>query len=120
MDERTGWRVEWYERSRGDVPVQAFLASIESQEQNRRQTAALLAKLAARGNALRPPDSQALGENLYELRGHQVRIFYTFLSGRRIVLLDGIIKKQDRIPRADLDRVRGYQQDVLRRGPRAP
>lgn len=42
-----------------------------------------------------------------------------FLPGRRIVLLDGIIKKQDRIPRQDLERVKAYQADMLRRGVRA-
>jgi hypothetical protein len=40
--------------------------------------------------------------------------------GRQIVLLDGIVKKQDRIPRADLERVLGYKRDVEQRGPRAP
>jgi hypothetical protein len=56
-----------------------------------------------------------------ELRsGHQVRIFYCFQPGRLIVLLDGIVKKQDRIPPADLARVLGYQREVERRGPRAP
>jgi len=49
-----------------------------------------------------------------------VRIFYMFLPRRRIVLLDGIIKKQDRIARQDLDRVMQYQGEVERRGPRAP
>lgn len=58
-------------------------------------------------------------DNLFELRGHQVRIFYMFLPGRVIVMLDGIVKKQDEIPRQDLERIRHYRQEVLRRGPRA-
>jgi hypothetical protein len=115
---RDEWQVEEYERSREDVPVRTFVAGLEGRNAN--QAAALLLKLAARGNHLRPPDSQQVAENLFELRGHQVRIFYMFLPGRRVVLLDGIIKKQDRIPRKDLDRVRAYQGDVARRGPRAP
>jgi hypothetical protein len=111
-----GWQVEEYARARHDVPIRAFLAGLEGRNAN--QAAALLLKLAVRGNQLRPPDSQQVAENLFELRGHQVRIFYMFLPGRRIVLLDGIIKKQDRIPRQDLDRVKAYQADALRRGPR--
>ena len=113
-----GWQVEEYERGRGDVPVRAFLVSLDDWHAN--QAAALLLKLAARGNQLRPPDSQHVAENLFELRGHQVRIFYMFLPGRRIVLLDGILKKQDRIPRQDLERVLAYQAEVRRRGSRAP
>ena len=98
--------------------MRAFLDGLDGRNAN--QAAALLLKLRARGSQLRPPDSQQATENLFELRGHQVRIFYMVLPGRRIVVLDGIIKKQDRIPRQDLDRVLTYQADVLCRGPRAP
>ena len=113
-----GWQVEDFERSRDDIPIRTFLAGLDGQNAN--QAASLLLKLAARGNQLRPPDSQQVSDNLFELRGRQVRIFYAFLSGRRVVLLDGIIKKQDRIPRQDLERVTRYQAEVLRRGSRAP
>jgi hypothetical protein len=58
--------------------------------------------------------------NLFELRGHQVRIFYCFLPGRVIVLLDGIIKNQDKIPPADVRCAAGYRNEVERRGPRVP
>jgi hypothetical protein len=74
-----GWQVEEYERSRDDVPLRSFLAGLDRRNAN--QAAALLLKLAARGNQLRPPDSQQVADNLYELRGHQVRIFYMFLQG---------------------------------------
>ena len=35
-----------------------------------------------------------------------------FLSGRRIVLLDGMIKKRDKIPSEVMKRVRRYRQEV--------
>ena len=38
-----------------------------------------------------------------------------FLPGRRVVLLDGEIKKRDDIPPKALKRVRGYRDPVLRR-----
>lgn len=116
----TEWRAIEYERVRGESPIRTYLARLEGRNAN--EAAALLAKLQARGNQMRPPDSKIVTgqENLFELRGHQVRIFYMFLPGRRIVLLDGIVKKQERIPRADLGRVLGYKRDVEQRGPRAP
>jgi hypothetical protein len=50
------------------------------------------------------PHSKALGEGLYELRGKQVRLFYTFGPGRRMItLLNGIFKKQARRFKADLE-----------------
>ena len=64
---------------------------------------------------LQPPHSKALGEGLFELRGakHAIRVFYMVLPGRRIVLLDGIVKKRDDSPAAILRRIRLLQRDVL-------
>ncbi len=75
--------------------------------------AAALIKLAQeRGNPLRKPRSEPSGDGLFELRGKQVRIFYVFRPGRRIVLLDGMIKKRDDIPRDVLDHLRRLQKEV--------
>lgn len=76
------------------------------------QAAALLKLLREHGNQLRPPHSKLVESGLWELRRHQVRIFYTFRPGRRIVLLDAMIKKQDEIPAPVLKRLRGYLRDL--------
>lgn len=112
------WTVVEFERIRDDFPIRTYLAGLQGK--HAKDARALIAKLAARGNQMRPPDSQIVTGKLYELRGFQVRIFYMFRPGREIVLLDGIIKKQDKIPTADRDRVLGYVAEVDRRGPRAP
>jgi hypothetical protein len=41
-----------------------------------------------------------------------VRIFYTFRLGRRIVLLDAMVKKRDDIPPEILARVRALNNQV--------
>lgn len=114
------WTIAEYERVRGDFPVRTFLAGLDGDQAD--QAAALLLLLRARGNQLREPHSRIVEgqRNLLELRRHQVRIFYMFRPGREIVLLDGIVKKQDRIPTTDLKRALAYQRDVEQRGPRSP
>ena len=77
-----------------------------------KEARALIDLLADRGNQLRPPRSKPLGDGLFEMRGQQVRIFYTFRPGRRIVLLDGMIKKRDDIPSEVLTRARGLNKQV--------
>jgi hypothetical protein len=73
----------------------------------------LLIKLVReRGNRLRKPRSAPLGGGLFELRGEQVRIFYMFRPGHRIVLLDGMVKKRNDIPHEVLERVRQLQKEV--------
>jgi hypothetical protein len=76
---------------------------------------ALVKLLEERGNTLRLPHSRALGDGILELRAGQVRICYLFLPGKRVVLLDGIVKKQDAIPVDFLKRVRAFRREVLRR-----
>jgi len=107
------WTVEEYETESGNVPVLRFLEGLRGRDD--KEALALLTVLRDRGHEIREPRSKALGGGLYELRGHQVRIFYVFRPGRRIVLLDGMIKKQDRIPAQVLKRVRAYQQSLDQR-----
>jgi len=76
-------------------------------------TLALIKLAEGRGNQLREPHSKTLGGGLYELRGRQVRLFYAFGPGRRMItLLNGIIKKQDRIPESALAQARRFKADL--------
>ncbi len=107
------WTIDAYETESGDQPAWSFIAGLEGR--NRVEAIALVKLLEERGNRLRRPHSGALGDGLFELRGKEVRLFYTFVPGRVVVVLDSEIKKRNDIPRATLARVRGYQRKVVRR-----
>ena len=104
------WTLEEYAMPNGERPMLGFLRGLEGR--NKRDALALIQLLRERGNHLRPPQSKAVETGLFELRGHQVRVFYMFLPGRHVVLLDGIVKKEDAIPEEVLKRVRGYRAAV--------
>jgi hypothetical protein len=107
-----GWSIEWYRTPRGESPARTFLDGLDSPHKD--EAAALLRIARARGYTLREPHSKNLGDRLLEPRSrHGVRLFYT-IRRRRIVVLDGIVKKQDAIPPAVLDRVRMYLAAVER------
>jgi phage-related protein len=107
------WNLAFYQTLRGERPAAAFVEHLA--EPARAEVAALLAALRERGNLLRPPHSKALGDGLFELRSvkHAVRVFYMFLPGQQIVLLDGIVEKRDDIPAAVLRRIRLLQSEIL-------
>jgi hypothetical protein len=113
MPEQPLWTVNAYETEQGEKPALSFIQGLEGR--NESEAVALVKLLQERGNNLRRPQSGALGEGLFELRGKEVRIFYMFLPNRVAVLLDGEIKKRDDIPVKALERVRGYQKEVARR-----
>lgn len=104
------WHLSEYEAPDGTKPVLAFLEGLD--KKHKAQAFALIQMLTERGGAMRPPQSKLVETGLFELRGHQVRIFFIFLSGHRIVLLDGIVKKQDEIPARDLKRIRAMRAEV--------
>ncbi len=81
--------VFWTETEFDRGPVWNWL-----QELSAYQRAALVRKLALLelcGNTLRMPSSKPLGDGLFELRetGFGLRVYYGFLSGRIIILLEG-------------------------------
>jgi hypothetical protein len=104
------WTIGEYQTDSGHSPVHDFLAGLTGRYDQ--DATALIALLREQGSAIRPPRSKLVETGLFELRGHQVRIFYMFLPGRRVVLLDGIIKKRDDIPRDVIKRLRRYMKEV--------
>jgi len=106
------WDIEESVTANGETPVLDFLRGLQGRPEA--AAFALIELLAQRGNLLRRPQSGALGDGLFELRHRAtgVRIFYVFEAGRRAVLLDGMIKKQDRIPAAMMERLRKMQKHL--------
>ncbi len=102
------WTLERFVLDSGESPVRTFLEGLGGRD--RVDALALLKLLAEQGNALKMPQSKPLGAGLLELRAGPVRLFYTFRPGRRIVLLDGMVKKRQEIPPEVLKRVRRYQR----------
>ena len=107
------WKIDDYKERNGHSPVREFIDSLKD-ARARKETAALIRALQTRGNQMRSPASGPLGGGLFELRGDQVRIFYCFRPGGRIFLIDGMIKKRDRIPADMLARIRNIEAEIPR------
>jgi phage-related protein len=107
------WTLEFYTNSTGGKPAQTFLEGLAGQ--NRKVAMALIELLEKWGNQLGEPKSALVKDKLFELRHppNPVRIFYVFRPGRRVMLLDGMIKKRNKIPGDVLARVQGYQRQVV-------
>lgn len=69
------WTLVDFERTKGNFPIRTFLAGLVNRNAN--EATALLLQLAARGNELREPRSKKVEgtKDLFEMRGHQVRMF---------------------------------------------
>lgn len=85
-----------YERANGDKPLEIFLSTLEVKMKAKVFREIAISK--QNGNELREPQSKHIKDNLYELRikyGSDIsRIMYFFVSGRKIILTHGFIKKR--------------------------
>lgn len=112
--------VELYESGRGQCPVQDFLNELkESDPDDFAIVLAGLNRLRDRINH-REPLCKSLGGGLFELRHVgklNMRIFWFFMAGRRIVAVPAIRNKGRSIPDRDLRTAHDRMDDWKRRHP---
>lgn len=111
------WEVEFYEKIDGKCPTQDFLDGL-SPSIDLPFVMNALERLRAFGNALRRPQVDYLGRDIYELRTQtssgQIRLLYFFFYQERIVISHGIRKKQ-KVPVKEIDRAVANQKDYFER-----
>jgi phage-related protein len=105
------WTIKLYQFSNGRQPFEDFMLALS---RDARREASTLYELLKWAHVLREPQSKSLGRGLFELRGQRcgVRIFYVFRPARRIVILDGHLKKRQDIPVGVLRLMRKYKADL--------
>ena len=89
-------RVVYYPDIRGKAPVVEFLVTLDQADQ--KKALAYISYLEERGEALRRPIADYLGEKLYELRPEQIRILYAFVGKQDVVILHAFRKKTNAVP----------------------
>ena len=110
--------VEFYETEAGACPVREFLDDLKDSDPD--DFAVVVAGLAKLRNSQyhREPLSKALGDGLFELRHIgklNTRVLWSFMKGRRIVVLHGIRNKGQGIPARDLVTARERMRDWRKR-----
>ena len=109
--------VEFYDRPDGTEPVAEFINS-----QTNKMAAKILwtiGLLEEKGISLREPYSKPLGDGIFELRtelGSDIsRVLYFFFVGKRAILTNGFIKKQNKTPPGEIELAKKYREEYLRR-----
>ena len=115
------WKIEFYKTVNGAVPAEDFLDSIEIVKLKAKMIREL-DLLEEFGNQLREPHTKLVVDDrasLFELRAQQSsnisRIFFFFREGKKIILLNGIVKKQDKTPPEAIDLAYSYKKDYEKR-----
>ena len=79
----------------------------------------LIDMLVDNGPKMREPYSKALGDGIFELRaqfGNDIsRVLYFFITGHKIIITNGFVKKTDKTPNAEIQRAKLYRNDFITR-----
>ena len=100
--------VVFYQEEEEDVPVLDWLKELRRTDQRAYESCvAAIGRLAEFGHELRRPLADILRDGIYELRIRKgrvnIRILY-FFHGRNLAILGHALTKEDRVPKADIER----------------
>ena len=105
-----------YETEDGKTPVEDWIISLDPKMQAK--LIAMLELLEEKGNALRKPYTESLGEGIFELRVIQgtniSRALFFFYVNQRIIVTNGFIKKQRKTPSREIQIAKERRLDFLR------
>jgi phage-related protein len=111
------WVVEYYRDAHGRQPVRDFIHSLPGDSQAKiYRTIKLLREY---GVLLKEPYTKQIRGKIRELRitdnRGAVRILYFTVTGKRLILLNGFIKKSDKTPEREIETAEKRMNDFIER-----
>ncbi len=108
-----------YEKSSGKCPIKDFLKDLikYGTEIMAKYKACenLLREYGNRVNEVRKETAKYIGDKLFELRVDDIRVFFFYVTGHKIVLLHGFIKKTNKTPQTEINKAMAEMNDYQRR-----
>lgn len=111
------FKAEFFKKQDGTKPAKEFLLSQD--EKMKAKLFGLVDILEEKGNQLRLPYSEHLGDGIFEIRakvGSDIsRVLYFFYYEGRIILTNGFVKKTQKTPPGEIEKAKKYRKEFLER-----
>ncbi|MDY7093438.1 MAG: type II toxin-antitoxin system RelE/ParE family toxin [Acidobacteriota bacterium] len=108
------WRVLAMCTERGDCPLLDFLTSLEGQlAKDGRRMLRLLARVASLGPPKNTEISHQLDPGVWEFIQGRLRVLWFYDEGKLVLCSHGFVKKQQKTPRAELERAKTMRRRYL-------
>src|SRR3972149_1798405 len=111
------WIVEFYRDRKGNEPVAEFLDSLPLN--TRAKMVRLIDLLSKKTVLLKAPYTKKVKGKIREVRVKDkegaVRILYFSFTGKKFILLHGLIKKTNKTPKGDIEIAEKRMNDFLQR-----
>ena len=99
--------IVFHQENSNDAPVLDWLKALRRSDQTAYEKCIkAITRLAEFGHELRRPLADVLRDGIYELRIRKGRVNYRilyFFHGRNLAILGHAIKKEDKVPKQDID-----------------
>ena len=109
------FNLEFYETENGECPVEDFIELQDIKMQAKIYK--MLELLEERGNSLRMPYSEHLGDGIFQIRAQVgsniTRVLYFFFVDEKIILTNGFLKKTQRTPPSEIVLAKKYRAEYL-------
>ena len=110
------FEIRFYEKADGTRPAEEFLNALD--KPMRIKMVKMISLLGELGFNLREPYSKPIDDGIFELRaqvGNKIsRILYFFVIGKRVILINGFIKKTQKTPQKEIELAKKYRKDYLK------
>ena len=104
------WKTYLYTKSSNHrQPVKNFLSDLEKKK--RAKVMDYFELIREKGLSVGREYCDHVEGSIYELRPKNIRILFGTHKGRKIIALTGFIKKQNKIPRREIEKAKKYYQD---------
>ena len=111
------WVVEYYRDSKGKEPVAEFIDALSNEA--RAKVFRTIKLLKNYGVLLKEPYTRQVKGKIRELRikdrSGNIRVLYFAFTGRRVILLNGFIKKTDKTPLNEIEIAEKRMNDFINR-----
>ena len=105
----------YYRSSSGKMPVKEFIESLDEKTQDKYFYKIDL--LEEFGSQLGFPHTDSIGDDIIELRFKgregQIRVLFVFITGKKVVLLSGFVKKTQKTPKSEINLAIKRKRDYL-------
>ena len=111
------YEVLFYDLPDGSKPVKDFMDTLDAKMFVK--VVRTIDMLKQVGPSMRLPYSEHLDDGIFEIRVKQgtniTRVLYFFFVGKKIILTNGFVKKQQKTPRSEIELAKRRREDYRRR-----
>ncbi len=103
------FQIEWYVRENGNIPALEYFNDLTKEEQAK--TFALFQLLANAGVIRDKAKFNFEGNKIYAFKPKPHRFLCFFFKGKKIIITNGFVKKQDKLPLEEKKKALKYYED---------